>query len=74
MQFLAETADFLFFTASRPTVGPTQSIQRVLRALSPRVKQPAHEADHSPPTNAEVNAQSYTSTAPYTFKEWCSIS
>jgi hypothetical protein len=35
--------------------GPTQPpIQRVPRALSPGVKRPGREADHSPPTSAEV--------------------
>jgi len=32
------------------------------------------EADHSPPSNAEVKyEQSYTSTAPYAFMAWCSV-
>jgi hypothetical protein len=44
---------FLFSTASRPALGPTQpSIQYVLGALSPGVKQPGREADHSPPSIA----------------------
>jgi hypothetical protein len=48
-------------TASRQAVGPTQPpIQWVPRALSLGVKQPGHEADHSPPSNAEVkNEWSY---------------
>jgi hypothetical protein len=46
---------FLFSTASRPTLGPTQpSIPLVPRALSPGVKQQEREADHSPPSSAEV--------------------
>jgi hypothetical protein len=46
---------FLFSTASRPALGPTQPpIRWVLRALSPGVKQPGCEADHSPPSSAEV--------------------
>jgi hypothetical protein len=50
---------FLFATASRPAVGPTQPpIQWV-----PRVKWPGREVDYSPPFSAEVkNAWSYTST------------
>jgi len=32
------------------------------------------EADHSPPSNAEVkNAWSYTYTPQYAFKAWCSV-
>jgi hypothetical protein len=47
--------NFLFSTSFRPALGPTQPlIQWVLVALSPGVKQLGHEADHSPPTNAEV--------------------
>jgi hypothetical protein len=48
-------------SASRPLLGPTQ----------PR---PEREADHLPPSNAEVkNAWSYTSTLPYVFMAWCLI-
>jgi hypothetical protein len=55
---------FLFPSASRTALGPTQPpIQWVPGALSLRVKWPGREADHSPPSNAEVkNAWSYTST------------
>jgi hypothetical protein len=46
---------FLFTTASRPVLGPTQPpIQWVTGALSLRVKLQGHEADHSPPASAEV--------------------
>jgi hypothetical protein len=46
---------FLFTTASRPAVGPTQPpIQWVPGAPSPGVKRPEPEADHSPPSSAEV--------------------
>jgi hypothetical protein len=56
---------FLFATASRPELGPTQPpIQRIPWALSLGVKRPRREADHSPPSSAEVkNAWSYTSTS-----------
>jgi hypothetical protein len=56
---------FLFTTAFRPALGPTQSpIQWVTGALSLGVKLPRREADHSPPSSAEVrNAWSYTSTS-----------
>jgi hypothetical protein len=53
---------FLFTTASRPALGPTQ-IQWIPGALSLGVKRPRREADHLPPSSAEVkNARSYTST------------
>jgi hypothetical protein len=57
---------FLFTTASRPTLGPTQPpVQWVPGALSLGVKRPRREAEHSPPSSAEVkNAWSYTSTLP----------
>jgi hypothetical protein len=53
-----------FTTASRPALGPTQSpIQWVPGTLSLGVKWPVCEADHSPPTSAEVkNAWSHNST------------
>jgi hypothetical protein len=56
---------FLFFTASRPALGPTQpTIQQALGALYPGVKWPGHEADHSLASNTEMKKQSYTSTPP----------
>jgi hypothetical protein len=57
---------FLFTTASRPALGPTQPpIQWVPEALSLGVKRSGREADHSPSSGAEVkNAWSYTSTSP----------
>jgi hypothetical protein len=46
---------FLFTTASRTALGPTQPpIQWVPGALSLGIKRPGCEADHSPPSNAEV--------------------
>jgi hypothetical protein len=46
---------FLFSTASRTALGPTQPhIQWVPGALSLGVKRPEHEAYHSPPSSAEV--------------------
>jgi hypothetical protein len=45
----------LFTTASRTALGPTQPpLQWVPWGLSPGVKRPGREADHSPPSSAEV--------------------
>jgi len=54
-------------------MGPAQSpIQWVQRSLSLWVKWPGCEADHSPPSIAEVkNAQSYISTNSYVIMVWC---
>jgi len=56
-----ELGIFLFTTASRPALGPTQPpIQWV-----PGVNRSGCEADHSPPFSAEVkNVLCYTSTPP----------
>jgi hypothetical protein len=46
---------FLFTTASRTALGPIQPpIQRIPGAVSLGVKRPGSEADHSPPSSAEV--------------------
>jgi hypothetical protein len=46
---------FLFTAASRTALGPTQPpIQWVPGALSLEAKRPGREADHSPPSSAEV--------------------
>jgi hypothetical protein len=46
---------FLFTTASRPALVPTQPpIQWVAGVLSLGVKRPGREANHSPPSSAEV--------------------
>jgi hypothetical protein len=46
---------FLFITASRTALGPTQPpIQWVPGSLSLGVKRPGREADHSPPSSADV--------------------
>jgi hypothetical protein len=59
------------FTSScrpdRPRFHPT-SYPVVPGALSPRVKRPRREADHLPPTSAEVKKTwMYTSNPPYVF-------
>jgi hypothetical protein len=60
---------FLFTTVSGPAVGPIQPpMQWVPAALTPGVKRPGREADHSPPSSAEVkNAWRYTSIPQYVF-------
>jgi hypothetical protein len=57
---------FLFTTASRPALEPTQPpIQWVPGAFSLGLKRPGREDDHSPPSSAEVkNEWSYTGTPP----------
>jgi hypothetical protein len=48
-------ASTLTYFTSRTTLGPTQpTIQWVLGALSLGVKRPEREADHSPPSSAEI--------------------
>jgi hypothetical protein len=61
--------NFHFSMSSRPALGPTQPpIQRVPGAPFPGVKRPGREADHSPPTSAEVKKMwIYTSTPSYAF-------
>jgi hypothetical protein len=70
-----ELGIFLFTTVSRTALGPIQPpIQWVPRALFLGVKRPRREADHSPPSSAEVkNAWSYTSTPQYVFMAWCLV-
>jgi hypothetical protein len=41
---------FLFSMSSRPVLGPTQ---RLIQWV-PGVERPGHEADHSPPSSADV--------------------
>jgi hypothetical protein len=57
------------FSMSRPALGSTQPpTQWVPGAFSPAVKRPGPEADHSPPTSAEIKKTwVYTSTPPYIF-------
>jgi hypothetical protein len=63
----------IFISPCRPDRfwGSTQPpIQWIPGALSPGVKRPGREADHSRPTNTEVKKMwIYTSTSPYGFME-----
>jgi hypothetical protein len=62
-------ASRIFSTLSRSALGPTQPpMQWVWEALSPGVERQEHDADHSPPTSAEVKKTwIYKSTPPYVF-------
>jgi hypothetical protein len=63
--------EFVYIMALWPTQPPTQWIPG---ALSLGVKRPGGEANHSPPSSAEVkNAWSYTSTPQYVFMAWCLV-
>jgi len=55
---------FMFLTASRQALGPTQPpLQCVPGVLSPRLKWPGRETDRLLPSSVEVkSAWSYTST------------
>jgi len=63
---------FLFVTVSGPALWRTQSpIQWISWSVTPEIKWPGHEADHSPTSSTEVkNAWSYTSIRPYIFMVW----
>jgi hypothetical protein len=55
VRFPAGAGNFLFITASRTALGPTQPpIKWVPGALSLGVKRPWREADHSPPSCVQV--------------------
>jgi hypothetical protein len=67
--------EILFTTASRTALKPTQPpIHWVPGALSLGVKRPEREADHSPPSNAEVEESGAIPLIPqYAFMFWCSV-
>jgi hypothetical protein len=55
-------------TPYSPIVGPTPFLKWLPGPVSPE-----READHSPPSSADIkNAQSYASTPPYVFMALCS--
>jgi hypothetical protein len=66
---------FLFTTASRTALGPTQPpIQWLPEALSLGIKRTGREADHSPPSIAEVKEWVELYLHPqYAFTAWCSV-
>jgi hypothetical protein len=58
---------FLYSTASRPILRPTQSpVQWVLEAIFQTVKRPGHEADNLLPGSAEVKKSGYIPLLPDT--------
>jgi hypothetical protein len=58
---------FLYSAASRSTLEPTQPhIQWALGTIFPRVKLPEREADHSPPSSAEVKNSGAITPLPHT--------
>jgi hypothetical protein len=64
---------FHFITAFRPALEPAQPpSQWVPEEIYQEVKQPGHEADHSPLSAKVKNAFSYTSTPQYVSMAWCS--
>jgi hypothetical protein len=65
----SKVKNFLFPMSSRPALGSTQPpIQWIKGSLSPGLKGPGREADHSPPASAEVKKiWIYISNPPYAF-------
>jgi hypothetical protein len=66
----------LFTTASRTALEPTQPpMQWVPGALSLGVKRQGREADHSPPSSAEVKdcVKLYLHSSLIAFMVWCSV-
>jgi hypothetical protein len=66
---------YLFPTASRTALGPTQPpIQWAPGAPSLWVKRPGREANHSPPSSAEVKMRGAIHPLPQNaFMAWCSV-
>jgi hypothetical protein len=64
---------FLFTTASRTALGPTQPpIQWVPGALSLGIKRPGSEAPHSPPSSQTMNGATHP-LPQYAFIAWCLV-
>jgi hypothetical protein len=59
--------NFYISMSSRPALRPTQSsIQWIPAAVSPGVKRPRREADHSPPTSADIKKTWVYTLLPHT--------
>jgi hypothetical protein len=60
--------NFHFSISSRPALGSIQPPIKWVPGLFPGIKRQGREADHSPPTTAEIKKMwIYTSTPPYVF-------
>jgi hypothetical protein len=58
-----------------PSVQAGSGAQTAPYPLRSGAKAPGREADHSPPSSAEIkNIWSYTSTRPYALVAWCLMS
>jgi hypothetical protein len=70
-----QSLGIFLFAVSIPVLRPTQPrTQWVSGTIFLGVKRPGREADHSPPSSAEVkNTWSYTSVPQYAFMAWCSV-
>jgi hypothetical protein len=74
-RFLAGAGNFsLHHRVQNGSEAHPASYPMVTRGSFPGVKRPGREADHSPPSSAEVkNAWSYTSTPQFVFIAWCLV-
>jgi hypothetical protein len=67
VQFAEGQEIILYSTVSRLALRPTQApIQSVLGALSPELKRPKCEADHSPPSSTEIKNSGAIPPLPHT--------
>jgi hypothetical protein len=74
VRFPAGAGIFLFTTASRTALGPTQPpVQWLPGALSLGVKRPGREANYSRLVPRSKNEWGNTSTPQYAFMAWCSV-
>jgi len=69
IRFLAHVRDFSHLQSVQPGFEPTPPLMHSLPGyVSPTLKQPWREGEHSPGSSVKVkNAYSYTSTPPYAF-------
>jgi hypothetical protein len=64
---LGRVKNFLFSTSSRPALGSTHPpSQWIPGVLSPEIKRSGREADHPPPTSAEVKKMWLYTSTPHT--------
>jgi len=71
---LPNVIDLFYKSFREETSWPTDGHDFLNMYLFYAFMPPGNEADHSPPSSAEVkNAWSYTSTPPYVFMAWCLV-